>query len=163
MSVPASLALQKRPKPPSSSRSPEALSQTFRLSPELSEQLELRRRLRASNRRRPFTASISAAQQLHTHIRTTESDVIQKVLDSPGTDIDSQLRQHGQIVKQLREEFIQRESFLRDSIDESFSEMRVCHGDALAAIEFWRCGAFLRADKRASGRAPTFACSSGSG
>jgi hypothetical protein len=72
------------------------------------------------------------------------------VLGTLGADIDAQLGQHGQVAKQLREEFVQRESFLRDSVDESFSEMRARHADALAAVELWRRAAVLRADKRAS-------------
>jgi predicted nucleotidyltransferase len=150
MSAPPTPGLLRTPKPPSSSRSPQALTKTFRLTPEVSEQLQLRRRLRESNRSRQFNESITTARQLHTHIRTTESEAIRAVLDTLGTEIDIQLTQHGQIVKQLREEFIQREIFLENSIDDSFSEMRARHTDALAAIEFWRFGAVLRADKRAS-------------
>jgi hypothetical protein len=79
-----------------------------------------------------------------------EREAINSSIEKLREEIDKQLLEHGQVIVQLEEEFRQRENLFRETIDESFAEMRDRHQDALTTLVLYRNAEELRADRRAS-------------
>jgi hypothetical protein len=133
-----------------SSRSPDTLKKKLNIDAEVAEQLELRRKMRESNRARTFEKSITTARQLRDRIAENEREAIHSAIEKLGQEIEKQLLEHGQVVVQLEEEFRQRENLFRETIDASFAEMRDRHSEALTTLVLYRNAEELRADRRAS-------------
>jgi hypothetical protein len=110
---------------------------------------ELRKQIKLSNRARTFQKSRELDEILEKRLQSRLENVLRPIIEKLNKDLEESFNEHQSIVAQLEEESHQREQYLREAIDISFSEMKDRQVAKLVELEMQRQSENLREKGRA--------------
>lgn len=109
---------------------------------------DLRAELKKSNRNRTFDLSRKINDIINNKLVNDYESTIQPIMDELGKKLDSTFQEFNEITDEKNSEFNQNESLLRESIEDSFAEMRQRQLSEMTELEIQKRSELIREKKR---------------
>lgn len=110
--------------------------------------IELRAELKKSNRNRTFELSRRINDILNNKLVNDYESTIQPIIDELGQKLDNAFQEFNEITDEKNGEYNQNESILRESIEDSFIEMRQRQLSEMTELEIQKRSELIREKKR---------------
>lgn len=109
---------------------------------------DLRAELKKSNRNRTFDLSRKINDIINNKLVNDYESTIQPIMDELGKKLDNTFQEFNEITDEKNSEFNQNESLLRESIEDSFAEMRQRQLSEMTELEIQKRSELIREKKR---------------